>query len=520
MNFMQESLHIFSKDVRHLRLVILGWLATLVTVVIAYPRTWQAGYITTRLELLYGLPVLFAWALITLSVLQEPLVTDKSYWITRPYRPAALLVSKSFFVVVVVLAPILLMQAGLIVRAGLPLLPNIPLLLLNGLAISIFLLASFAAAAVAPKFVAVLFYVVGFVTFVGCCVGLYSLVNKGFDPSIAQWVPLALIPIVCACVITIQYLSRRTAFARSIIVAFTLLVAVGTITPMPRIGVPLAYPALQTSDRTLRLHFDTDKDRKIFTGVPKEENGMARLSIPMQIEGLSPDSNQFAVSGVRVHYQAANGAAYDTGWEQRSSESLVPGATYYYMHGDVPMSFIAKAADSPVTFRADFAIAQTHIGTERRYRLSELPTEIEGLGACEIQHSNINFWRGDNLQCRRAVADIRDADMAADWVHGECGLASEPPTMGQAHVYGDQTDGLPLTFTGVNTQLIYPSSGINAQQGEYHLCPGSNVRVRILTAGKKFSTSVGGTIHLRDYLGDVKQEGADASPGVGNETLN
>jgi hypothetical protein len=137
---MTQTLQIFRKDVRHL--------APFISVVIALQAMLALGTVRLvgiandrgRLGAMLGLCYLllpFAWTfLVALVVLQDPLVGENSFWLTRPYSWPSLLAAKILFALVFLSLPLFLSDCAVLQELGIPfdlthlLLRQLPLLAL------------------------------------------------------------------------------------------------------------------------------------------------------------------------------------------------------------------------------------------------------------------------------------------------------------------------------------------------------------------------------------------------------
>ena len=104
---MRLTLHILEKDTRRL------WWQIAVTFVLlaalARMDAERADFIPGPAEGWLTLLLLAAWGfLLALLVLEEPLVGDRQFWITRPYRWPALLAAKLVFAALFIHFPSLL----------------------------------------------------------------------------------------------------------------------------------------------------------------------------------------------------------------------------------------------------------------------------------------------------------------------------------------------------------------------------------------------------------------------------
>ncbi len=122
---MKQALHIFRKDVRHLTPELAMYCGLLVAFAVVTPLRWPGASGSEMLQMFatlvtFLLPI--AWlVLITRTVHEESLVGDHQFWVTRPYRWSSLLGAKMLFLAVCILAPFAVVQAYLVLRAGLEL---------------------------------------------------------------------------------------------------------------------------------------------------------------------------------------------------------------------------------------------------------------------------------------------------------------------------------------------------------------------------------------------------------------
>ena len=131
---MMESLHIFRKDVRHLWRDLCAYAVLLIAFGVVSELMWMPTSITSMyLEMLSSLLTALlpmSWLfLITRAVHDESLVGDQQFWVTRPYRWTSLLGAKLLFATLCVALPFLLVQAALLLYAGLNPLTALPGLL-------------------------------------------------------------------------------------------------------------------------------------------------------------------------------------------------------------------------------------------------------------------------------------------------------------------------------------------------------------------------------------------------------
>ena len=124
---MRQTLHIFFKDVRRLRLELAALLALFTFWSWAHaqapPAPWNTGLqaIYALAQMLYvALPCAYCFV-IALLVAEEAPVGNRQFWVTRPYRWTHLLAAKLLFVVLFVGVPSLVSDCVILTGTGLPL---------------------------------------------------------------------------------------------------------------------------------------------------------------------------------------------------------------------------------------------------------------------------------------------------------------------------------------------------------------------------------------------------------------
>src|ERR1035438_216868 len=123
---MQQTWHIFKKDVRYLRLEIAFLLA------LAFLFGWMDSRgslvraVADDVEPLFALAAAYTIARL---IHAESIPGENQFWITRPYRWQSLLAAKLLFVVAFVNLPVFLVQANILIVSGFPIAAIVPGLL-------------------------------------------------------------------------------------------------------------------------------------------------------------------------------------------------------------------------------------------------------------------------------------------------------------------------------------------------------------------------------------------------------
>jgi ABC-type transport system involved in multi-copper enzyme maturation permease subunit len=119
-----EIIHIFRKDVRHLRydiLIVCGLVALYTTWNVQQAHAWWLDR-TVGHEFSPLIPlIVVAWAYLLARVIQsEALPGDRQFWLTRPYSRASLLASKILFAMLFVNLPMLISDIVTLRANGFP----------------------------------------------------------------------------------------------------------------------------------------------------------------------------------------------------------------------------------------------------------------------------------------------------------------------------------------------------------------------------------------------------------------
>ena len=112
----KQALHIFKKDVRHLRWEIA--ISLLLMMIFVYTQLHRSAlresYAAIRSYL-----ILAFWAFLSARVIQaEPIPGDRQFWITRPYQWRSLLGAKLLFIIAIIGLPLLIADAVILRVAG------------------------------------------------------------------------------------------------------------------------------------------------------------------------------------------------------------------------------------------------------------------------------------------------------------------------------------------------------------------------------------------------------------------
>jgi hypothetical protein len=213
---MHLMLHIFRKDVRRLWWAVAATLLLLAA--LAQQDRWRADYVVGSTEGWLNLLLPLAWCcLIALVVNEEPLVDDREFWMTRPYRWPTLLGSKLLFVALFIHVPCFVADAAVLAFRGFQPLAYLPQLLWKQIVLAAVLTIPAIALAALMKNIA--HFLLAAIVILGAAAYLAGV----GEPLRVSWIPSAVIRYVLAgtvlavaacALVPIQYARPRTVPAR------------------------------------------------------------------------------------------------------------------------------------------------------------------------------------------------------------------------------------------------------------------------------------------------------------------
>jgi hypothetical protein len=364
---MRQALHIFRKDVRGLWIYIAQVL--IMTLLFAISGSLRAAHpLDPRLsefDTAFGLVMLLVWGILVGMLIQaEPLVGDRHFWLTRPYRWRSLLAAKLLFLGAFILLPKLLADMAILAAHGFAPLPLLPGLVSRLAALALFdLLPVALIAAMSPNFLTFA------LTTVSASGALFSLrfVLAGTQwsdvtaPRIwtAQYAGLATLALSYVALLVWQYARRRTLR--------TLACALAAVAVFPRLtGFAFSWTnqfAIQS--RLAPLHpapasFDVSLDpaSRWEGNVTTGPDGRRNIEIPISING-SPAGTVPVLEGARVSLQTPGGV-FTPGaqpWLNIGTRTLTWSRTRPSIQFALDASRWRNSAYQPLTLRGTVYIA-------------------------------------------------------------------------------------------------------------------------------------------------------------------
>ncbi|HTY94102.1 MAG TPA: hypothetical protein VMC02_09450 [Steroidobacteraceae bacterium] len=339
---------------------------------------WDMESATVQLQVigdLLSLLALLGVAVLVLAALHQDAIPGvRQDWLTRPIRRGDLIISKAVFVVLLVQAPLWLVDSGAALADGFDLKAALaaatghnlavlcklalPALMIGAVTRS--LVEAFVVAAVGLVLCALFFWVV-VVTLLG--------IKAGVPETGAGWLVEAafyILAIVGATLIlSLQYLGRRTLLSRWLIGLGGATVIASAFMPWQlAFGLQRAVSAEPLADRGVELHFDGQLGPyRLPRGAAP--NLTAALYLPLRATGV-PDGYSVlmdhadvvitALDGTPLYRGKSNisvdglGSIVDAQFEIRGGRSPVPGV---YQRIYLPAGVRARLGDRPVRIAID-----------------------------------------------------------------------------------------------------------------------------------------------------------------------
>jgi hypothetical protein len=336
---MQQAIHIFLKDARHWR-----WLIVLQFAMLAARTTMALGYIASGrsgwqqapdyLDLL--LPIVW-WFLIALVVHDESLDATREFWITRPYSWRCLVAAKALFIALLILAPLLIADIVTLAFDHFSLRAYLPGLLWSE---CLRLLLLLPAALLASITAGLRQFLLGFLLLV---LAVYTWaqfeMQSSVEGSSTLWFTLLLMAVPTALVIW-QYAQRRTWLVRGIAAAAYLSSLIPTASSISDIGAP--HPEIG-------IRFAPDVRLNPPFGSGRQRN-MVEVAIPITISGR--DRNLVEATLVTARIQSG-GSHWQTHWDWYNN---VIGTGSDWLQLTIPKRDFEQLKQGGATVQAEVAI--------------------------------------------------------------------------------------------------------------------------------------------------------------------
>ncbi len=497
---MNQVVHIFKKDVRHLWIEIAISLALVAYMVGVGHVVWaaQGPFISVMrdqvLRTIFGLLtplIIISWGLLVARAIHsEALVGDRQFWITRPYEWKKLLAAKLLFFAAFIYLPFFLMQVLLLARAGFSPVHWLPEMVLNLVFFSAIILVLAAAAAVTPNFGRVLLVLLGVATclvliFVAAVLGGVGMKVSTVAVSrpVAAYLIDAIALLLGCAVIVLQYRARRTKLAWMLLLAIPVtFVAIEMIAP-DRFFMNHRYPPVaNASGAPVQLSYDdVSGDQSLAGHETRGANtaeGLITIKFPIRMNGIA-DGGAIVFNEAKVSLVAANGAHWTSGWQGQAQWVRRPEDDLWVAEMIVPTKVFDKFEGPPVNLQLDVALTELKAGGVTQIIMPKPMKEIAvpDFGICAPQSGD--FPDAVSLRCRFAWQPPF-AHLSTRWFDEPCVAAkkaNDPGIEGAGWVGSiDRTKG--WMFFPVASPYVDISNSMRYDQRRpdpRYLCPGTPV---------------------------------------------
>ena len=413
---MKQILHIFSNDLRRLRIEIL--LSVVVAALFAWvvPKSWVGaptfvGNPYKTISDLMNPLILLSWGLLIARLIHgEVLVGDRQFWITRPYEWPKLLAAKAFFVALLVYLPFLLMQVAILLQAGFNPLSYIPGLLYRLVLISLLFFPLIGLAAATSNLARMVLTTLGLyvafaaltsLAFFSHLAGLsygnnepvtYKYVQYGEPAAIAATL------LLCGAVIVLLYARRRVLVARLLLGSTPFLVLLAYSIGIRSVSMGRAYPPAAQTEPSIMIPFEQDEASGVAAGGwSASEQGnfynidakkWATIKVKLRASGVAA-GDRLQLNAFQPTLTPAHGAPLELDWQQEQEvfdSTEAPNQPHYFVLDFlIPRSDYDRLKSSTLTLHLDFALTQAKPARSWRFPLPEGNFTIPDLVSCSSQ---------------------------------------------------------------------------------------------------------------------------------------
>lgn len=502
---MNQALHIFSKDTRHLRWEILVSLALLAAYLWVAPVEWRRSFGTGANESLYvemsvvltALSVLVPvswWLVITRAVHEENLLGDQQWWVTKPYDWGNLLGAKLLFLALFVFAPIFVVECVLLAEVGFhPMAVLLPLALHVAVLGVVFVLPLLAIATVTSTLARSTLTVLGLLlAMLTAVLSLQYVLDRGgfsFDVPGTGWPLVILFVAVTGVAIVLQYARRRVWRARLTMIATLVLVfAAGSVTGSPLLIAMVYRPGSEP------LQFALNPAGKSLAA-PAGTGDVVGISVPVKVSGIAPESG-IVIEGAQATLEAVDGRRSATGWQSQFAGVYRPGDDPKATPGAIADSteslsvrttrgFLEREVGKPVTLHLHLAVAELRAGKPMQIAMPDHEFAVPGFGICAPREFS-SSGQFNTLSCYAALREPAKTLIHVQWFDQPCSAdrGSQPTVQGEGWAGGlARGTGLgmnPVMQVAFSLSMGFALSDSHGSIGDRYarprfLCPGTPI---------------------------------------------
>lgn len=429
--------HIVLKDLRHFWIEVSVFLASVVawTSQQAYPDAWHWSDAKDVLPVV----MITAWIVLAIRLIQgEPIVGDREFWQTRPYRWGYLLAAKIIPLILILNGSILAAQVYLIARVEIPLnVALVPGLLWLQLEFFVFMtLPAVVLGVITESFVQALLTVGGTVIFVAVA----SFLPGGSQPDLLRGadqldtlLEVIIAGLCCCAIVTIQYARRRVRLARVVaggIVFFAIAMNGIRDGSMMR---SLAYPVRDASEFQVSILPESESGKReyidigVFTG-PSNADGF--VQIPLAISTF-PKDTLIEVDGSRVTLTGDGGWHFQSNWSSRY-DTLTKIEPMRDVSFEIPNSMAREIESRHAKLHLELALEIYALET-KHIQTSAGRFDLPGLAFCDWDSKDRPHFVDSTATCANALRfpDVMLLDIHSD--DDTCGPVKDEPLLPPSH---------------------------------------------------------------------------------------
>jgi hypothetical protein len=382
----RQIIHIFRKDIRHLRydiLIVCGLVALYTTWNVQQAHAWWLDR-TVGHEFSPLIPlIVVAWAYLLARVIQsEALPGDRQFWLTRPYSRASLLASKILFAMLFVNLPMLISDIVTLRANGFPAASHIGALAWKQMLFTVMIvLPPFALASMTRR--------LGELILASLGLGVVILIEESYAAGFAYgwgarwshsdtWIrSLRLFAVIAAAgmvIVALQYLRRSTLISRVIAASVAALVWTTWALPPSRAEFAMEPRDGQPIGDTSWLHVEFAHCENCVAS-NREDDDFARIALPIEVTGVP--------EGTTVEIASVTGYVFSSSGTMRLINDVgqPPGGDVQSRNLTIHISYYGAIRNQPVTLKLEphFRIYKRRAGP---IVLKEEASRMPGIGYC------------------------------------------------------------------------------------------------------------------------------------------
>jgi hypothetical protein len=503
---MDQIVHIFRKDVRQHWYEIVLSLAILAAFAWNEPKQWvpQRFWFPEFVFSGWLAPlVMIGWSFVIVRVVHgESLVGDRQFWVTRPYEWKKLLTAKVLFFIAFINVPLLVVQVGLLWKAGYAPTSYVKgLLWMQCMWVLILILPVTTLATITSSLGQAVLVVLGILLSLIGLAALASVIPKAGLPAttLSIWESLQLAVLLAACaVVVLQYARHRTLQSRLLLIgAAVAILIINFVTPQEALNAHAYPPPSPGQHLPVQLVFDPARQAAKEVGPRMKDYVLIR--IPLLASGIAPDT-MVDVDGNMLIIEAPGGLRWNSGWYNNSLIFLLPAHRHTEALFGVDRAFFERVKSSSAKLHISFAL--TAYKAKEVQRIAAPADEFTAAGGalCWIPPEP-----GATLQCR---SPLKTPNFVVTTLSEDttCPLRENEKTVTPGTTYSawSQHSGTAPTEFGISpVKLFYPTLVDQSETSEIsyaRVCPGTPLTFSILEKAQRTRSELTiDSLRLADY---------------------